>query len=132
MTRLHDVSAGGVTFCHVVAVVRRHLDQPVVGADPDQRRVQRRRRDRVDDAALAVAIGVARGDVVEIRGDAGIGARQVGADLRPRLRAVGRLEEELVRVVERVRIGLREHQRLRPVRSRRLRADGLMSSAAAD
>jgi len=61
------------------------------------------------------------GGGIERRRNDDLDARDIATDLRPRFRAVGRLEQELIGVVERAWIGLRENQRLGPVAARGLR-----------
>ena len=46
------MSFGGVTFCHVFAVIAREMDQPVVGADPDQALGDRRFVDGEDGVVI--------------------------------------------------------------------------------
>ena len=104
-----------------LAVVIGHVDETIVGADPESRRAQRRGRDRVDDAAPLAFGRVGGGRFVEVRRHAGVFARQVWADLRPAFAAVGSLEEGLIAEVERLRVSLREDQRQRPGVPRRHR-----------
>jgi hypothetical protein len=77
------------TLLHALIARRRHVrprlaiilgdvDVAVVGADPQQRRLHRRWRDREDDAeALRLLRHVGRRGRVEVRRDAGILARHV-------------------------------------------------------
>src|SRR5678815_4105350 len=65
-----------------LAIVGGDLDVAVVRSDPDQRRLNWRRRNRVDDAALSVTIGVRRGGCIERRRNTGIGPSEVWTDLR--------------------------------------------------
>ena len=71
---------------HVVprlAAVDRDVNQPIVGPHPDAIDVERRRRDRVDDASLRrLCRGRAR-VLADVRRDVPRLPRQVGADLRP-------------------------------------------------
>ena len=94
-TLLHGVSSGGVTFVPGLAAVARDVDQAVVGAGPDRVRVLIRRGDRVDDAAarLRCLAGVAVD--ADARGHVRRLARQIGADHRPAVAAVRRLEQHV-------------------------------------
>ena len=113
-TLLHDVSAGGVTFCQVRAAVARHPDVAVVGAGPNEIGAQRRRSDRVDDAVARDAVVVGERRRVEIRRRAFVCAREIGADDLPRLAAVARAKDVLVSEVERRAVDRRERERQRP------------------
>ena len=88
------------------AIIGCELDVAVVRANPHHRRIERRRRDGVDDAALAIAINLRGGGGIERGWRAGIGAREVRTDLCPALRGIHRLEKKLARVVHRVAVGL--------------------------
>jgi len=98
-----------------LAVVVRQMNQAVVGADPDQRRAQRRRRNRINYAAPFLFRRVRGRSFIQVRRRPWIFTRHVLTDLGPALAAVRRLVEKLIAVIERVRIGRREHQRLGPI-----------------
>ena len=95
-----------------VAAVGSEPDQSVVGARPDAIDVERRRRQRINHAAL---LGLRRGLIAE---DAHRGwhvkglAREVRADLLPTLSAVARGPEGVRGKVHQVRIERREDNRL--------------------
>src|SRR4029077_2521848 len=91
---------------------------PAVASDPDQAIVRsgpesvdgpKRGRERIDDAARLVRLGIFLGKFSQAGRDAGVRAREVGTDDLPILPAVDGLEEEVGGVVERVRIDGREH-----------------------
>ena len=95
------------------AVVGRHMDQPVVGADPDPVDVLVRRRDGVDDAARR---GLRR-RIARILADARRHgprlARQVGAQLLPVRAAVDGLPEMVVGEEQRTLVDFGEDDRHR-------------------
>ena len=94
--------------------VARELNQPVVGARPDEPLRLRRRRQGVDDAVrLGRRQPVHHG--APLRRRVSLGAREVGADRRPARAAVGRLQHDLRAVVQRARVLRREDDRRRPV-----------------
>ncbi len=111
------------TFCHAEQLRRRDVvpvraavggqpDQSVVGARPDAVDVDRRRRERVDHAALlrlrrrlGVEDANRRRHVERL-------ARQVGADLLPAVAAIARGPKRVGREVHQVRIEGREDDRL--------------------
>ena len=97
------------------------MNVTVVGADPEERRLQGRRRDRIDHTAPLILGRVGGGGRVEVRRNARILARHVLADARPVRGAVGRLEEILIAEIQRLRIGRREHEGERPRVPRRRR-----------
>ena len=105
-------------WCYVLPrlpIVGRDVNVAVVGADPEERRADRRRRDRVDDAeALGLNRDVGGGGGIQIRRHARVLARHVLADPRPALAAVSGLEEVLIAEIQRALIGRREDQRQRP------------------
>ena len=87
----------------VRAFVGRAPDEPVVGAGPDQPVLQRRRSDVIDHAAPRPLLrSVVRRRRVERCRNAGIVARQVGADGLPRPAFVRRPPDPLVAEIERV------------------------------
>ena len=103
---------------HVVpglAVVARHVDQSVVGADPDGLGVERRGSDGVHHAEAVdhYFIDVFRGERIERGRYVGLHACQVGADFLPGAAAVARAEDELIRVIHGF-VGQREDLRQRP------------------
>ena len=92
--------------------VRGPVDETVVGAGPDHLAVFRRRRQRVDHAAL-LRSGLRRAAVLaHVRGHRPGPARQVRADLLPLPPAVARLPHRIRGEVERARIGRVEQHRL--------------------
>src|SRR5207253_3516018 len=97
------------------------MDQSVVGSNPDRRSAERRWRDGVDDAALAIAISRIRGCLVKGRRNYDFGAGEIRTDLRPGLRSVAASEHELVGIIEIALVRFRENQWLRPVTARGLR-----------
>ena len=125
-TLAHGFSSGGVTSVPRLAAVARHVDQPVVGAGPDAIDVERRRRDRVDHAALRrLAPRACPCRLPTFGGTSHVFARQVGADLRPAVAAGRRLPQRVRREVQRVRIDRREEHRQRA-------DDAVVAAAAAD
>ena len=91
-------------------IVLGDVNVAVVGADPEERRADGGRRDRVDDAAPLEWRRVGGGRRVEIRRHARILPRHVLADARPVIAAVGRLEQILIAEIQRVRIGRRKDE----------------------
>src|SRR5713226_8487702 len=82
VTRLHGVIAGGVTSRHDVPSSLVTWMSP--SSVPIQIGAERRWGHRVDDAALAVPIGRCGGGCIEVGRDAGIGPREIAANLFPR------------------------------------------------
>ena len=130
----HHLAPGGqLARRHVrpgLAVVLRHVDVTVVGADPEERRADGGWRDRVDDAeALRLRRRVGGGRCVEVRRHARVFARHVIADPRPVTAAVRRLEQILIAEIQRVRVRWRKHDRQRPGVPRRRRQVDLRRNA---
>ena len=104
------------------------VNETIVGARPDAVAVERRRCERIDDAALRRLCRRAVGVDADVRRNAPRRPRQVGTDLRPRLSAVQRLPDGVRREVEEMRVGGGEddrHRAQRPVAlaAQRHRAD---------
>ena len=97
----------------VLAVIARHLNEPVIGAHPDGVRVHRTRRDRVDHAAAGRSGGGSADVLADVFRRVPRFAREVGALLLPVLPAVHRFPEHVGRVVELLRIDRREEDRHR-------------------
>ena len=100
----------------VRAAVSRRVHEPIVGSDPDQIHVLRRRSDRVDDAAVRALRCVGSVNAERTR-DARIGARQIAADDRPAAPAIDRLVEPLRREEQHMRIDRGEDDRRRAIES---------------
>ena len=102
--------------------VAREPHEPVVRAGPHDVRIARRRGERVHDAAWFSRRGVGRRRGIERRRNAGVRTRQISAHHVPRVAAVARAKDDLVRIVERfVRT---EHERQRPLVAPRTRPPG--------
>ena len=96
------------------ATVRRHVDRPVVGADPDAVDVPVGRRDCINDPFLRRPRGGRAFVDADVVRHLPCLARQVRADLRPPLHAAGRrFPQRVRRKVQHVRIDRREEDRLR-------------------
>ena len=94
------------------SAVRRHVDQPVVGARPDDGDIEGRGRQGVNDAALRGPRRVGAGVLADIRRNVPRLSCQVLADLLPAHAAVDRFPDDVVRINEQMRIGFRKHHRL--------------------
>src|SRR5262249_10965375 len=96
-----------------LAAVARHLDEPVVGADPDHARLLRRLCNRVNDAAVldtdVVGRQAARASLAAL-----VVERDIGTDLLPALTAVGGLMQVLTADVDPVVIVRRDVERRVP------------------
>ena len=105
---------GGHIF-PVTAAVPGHLDQAVVGANPD-------------DTGVKGRFGEVEYGVVVLRDLVGdrpshrpllvlFVARQIGADFGPRMAAVGGFQEDVAGVIDHARVVLRDHDRRVPVKA---------------
>ena len=79
----------------VFSRVARQPDQTIVGACPDQIRVNRRRCQRINHSAMFAFRRIARDQPAQIRRNPRIVPRQIRADDLPAVRAIGRLEQHI-------------------------------------
>ena len=97
------------------ASVLRHVHEPVVAPHPDGLGIVRR-LGHVHDRVVDLTTGPLVGDGAAARALLLVlVAREIVADLRPRVAPVRRLEEHVARVVDDVRVVLRDHDRGVPV-----------------
>ena len=89
------------------------MDEAVVGARPEEPAVERRRRERVDDAPLSLSRLLRVAVLADARRHVPARAREVGADRFPGAPAVRRLPDGVRREVEDARVDGREQDRLR-------------------
>ena len=73
-----------------LAVIARHVDQPIIRAHPHQLRIQRRRSNRVDDAKPIrhLLIDILRSHHIQATRHLRMKSRQIRADRRPGLAAI--------------------------------------------
>ncbi len=105
---LGDLAPGGEIgrsdVLPVFAGVCGDVDKAIVGADPDDVLLSRRGRDRVNDAAVFALRGIVGNKLLsEVRGNAGIFARQVGTDFMPAVSVVVGGEEYVRSEIEGMR-----------------------------
>src|ERR1035437_2853996 len=93
-------------ICPRFAVVIGFMYQTIIGSDPNGRRPQWRRCDRIDHAAAFVLWRVRCRCLVEVCGHTGVLTRHILRDLCPTFAAVSGLVEKLIAEIKRVRIGL--------------------------
>src|SRR5580700_3350693 len=80
--------------------VGRNPDQTIIGAGPDRSLADRRRRERVDDAAMRALLRIVALERSQNRRHARVRTREIGADLPPALTTVLRSEDEVRSEVE--------------------------------
>jgi hypothetical protein len=99
----------------MLRAVARDPHEPVVGARPDRRAIDVRRREAVDDAAMLSVLRIARGEACQRRGLAGVRAREIRTDDRPRMAAVARREDDVEPEVKRGTVDAIPDERVRTI-----------------
>src|SRR6516225_4587919 len=90
------------------------MNQTVISARPDFASADKGRSDGVHDAVTLVLRGIGGGWWIEIRRDAGIFAREIGADRLPGVAAIGGAKDHLSAKIKDVWIERRKYQRQGP------------------
>ena len=105
---------GGVTSFQFLPPSRRQMNQAIVGARPDPIQIERRRRDRVNHAALRRLRGRLRLYFPTVAGTSKVLRVRSGLILLPILSAVARFPKRVGGEEKNVRINRREDHRLGP------------------
>ena len=90
------------------AAILGHLDVAVIGAGPDDRRLQRRLGE-ADDGAMRLGARAGSGHLLRVL------CREVRADGIPAIAALGQLEELIAAEIERLWVVVRNHKRRVPI-----------------
>ena len=94
-----------------LAAVPRELNQSVVGTDPDEVLILRRRRDAVDDSPVFPLLRIGVGEYPQVLRRSRIGTRQILRDLVPALAPIRGLKHHVRSQQEQPRILFRKNQR---------------------
>ena len=99
------------------AAIGRHVNQSIVGAGPDAVDVERRRRHRIDDAALGRLRRRFVAELADVGGNLERLPGEIRADLRPAAAAGRRLPQRVAGEIEHVRIDGGKEDRCGPQRA---------------